>query len=241
MTEREKGLLLDKFGSGCDLALCEKRLNDGEPLAYILGEWYFWDETYRVTPDVLIPRPDTEHLAEAAIKALGDGGRLLDLCTGSGCVAISTVKHTKNTTGIACDISKAALEIARENAEANGVSDRITFRRLDVLERDALASLGRFKVVTSNPPYIRTDVIPTLETVQHEPKQALDGGNDGLVFYRALTAAFDILVDDGGVMLLEIGYDQGEDIKSICRAVGLSCTVRRDYSGNDRVAVVVRT
>jgi len=234
-------MLRDKFGSDCDIEAFRRRLDDGEPLAYILGEWYFWDEEYTVTPDVLIPRADTEHVVEAAIKRLDGGGSLCDLCCGSGCIGISTLCHTSKTTCLSCDISSAALDITRENAERNGVSGRLTTRCIDVLDRNALALLGSFDAVTSNPPYIRTDVIPTLETVKREPVLALDGGSDGLVFYRALVSAFDLLVKAGGVMLLEIGFDQGNDLRQLCREAGLGCVIKKDYSQNDRVAVISRT
>ncbi len=238
MTDREKSFLREKFGANCDLDAFQKRLDDGEPFAYILGEWYFYDEVYTVTPDVLIPRPDTEHLVESAIKALKPGDRLLDLCCGSGCVGISTVRNSRGTSVLSCDISAAALDITRQNAERNGVNDRVETRQVDVLDRDALRSLGRFPVVASNPPYIRREVIPTLETVQREPKLALDGGDDGLDFYRALVDAFGDLVEVGGVMALEIGYDQGDDLRRLCREARLDCEVRRDYSGNERVVVI---
>lgn len=240
MTDLEKRLLREKFGGGADLDGAERRLADGEPFAYILGEWYFMNETYEVSPAVLIPRPDTEHLTEAAVKALPKGGELLDLCTGSGCVGISALCARPDCTALLCDLSEAALDVASRNAVRNGVSSRASLRRLDVLSPE-LTSLGRrFPVVTANPPYIRTDVIPTLETVRREPHMALDGGADGLVFYRALLSAFDALVGDGGAMLLEIGYDQGDALRSLAAAHGLSIAVARDYGGNDRVVTLRR-
>lgn len=240
MTLREEALLREKFGADCDIAEFQSRLDGGEPFAYILGEWYFWDETYKVTPDVLIPRPDTEHIVEAALKYLPENGRMCDLCCGSGCIGISTVRHKSGAVCLSCDISAKALDITLHNAALNGVSDSITVKQLDVLDHAALADIGKFDVVTSNPPYIRTDVIPTLDTVQHEPKLALDGGADGLIFYRALLDAFDNVVADGGVMVLEIGYDQGDDLRGLCGERGLLCEVRRDYGGNERVCLVRR-
>ena len=119
MTDHERRLLADKFGADCDFAAFDRRMREGEPLAYLLGEWYFYDETYIVTPDVLIPRPDTEHLVDAARKALKDGDTLLDLCCGSGCVGISAAAHAPGVSVLLCDISEAALEVARRNAETN--------------------------------------------------------------------------------------------------------------------------
>ena len=240
MTPREEALLKEKFGADCDMAAFRARLDGGEPFAYILGEWYFWDEVYKVTPDVLIPRPDTEHIVEAALKHLPENGTMCDLCCGSGCIGISTIAHKKGAHCLSCDISDGALEITRHNAALNGAADRITVRKLDVLDPTQLAELGKFDIITSNPPYIRTDVIPTLETVQREPKLALDGGTDGLIFYRALTGAFDVLVKDGGVMILEIGYDQGNDLRQMCKAAGLECTVKRDYGGNERIGIICK-
>ena len=240
MTAREEALLKEKFGADCDMAAFRARLDGGEPFAYILGEWYFWDEVYKVTPDVLIPRPDTEHVVEAALKYLSENGTMCDLCCGSGCIGISTAAHKKGAHCLSCDISDGALEITKHNAALNGVSDRVTVRKVDVLDPAQLAELGRFDAVTSNPPYIRTDVIPSLETVQREPRLALDGGTDGLIFYRALIDAFDVLVNEGGVMILEIGYDQGDDLRKLCKTADLSCTIKRDYGGNDRVAEIRR-
>jgi len=240
MTLREEALLREKFGPNCDMASFRARLDGGEPFAYILGEWYFWDEVYKVTPDVLIPRPDTEHIVEAALRYLPENGSMCDLCCGSGCIGISIAAHKKGAVCLSCDISAAALDITVHNASLNGVSGRIAVKQLDVLDGVSLAGIGKFDVVTSNPPYIRTDVIPTLETVQREPMLALDGGADGLVFYRALLDAFDSLVNDGGVMILEIGYDQGDELRALCNERRLTCEIRKDYSSNDRVCIVQR-
>ncbi len=240
MTDRERRLLREKFGPDYDFAAADRRMREGEPLAYLLGEWYFYDETYIVTPDVLIPRPDTEHLVDAARKALKAGDTLLDLCCGSGCVGISAVLHAPGTSVLLCDVSEKALGIARRNAERNRAADRASFRRTDVLDAEQLRALGSFPVVTANPPYIRTGLLPSLETIRREPRLALDGGEDGLRFYRALTAAFPMLVKEGGVMLLEIGWDQGDALRRLAADASLSCEIRRDYGGNERVAVLKR-
>ena len=210
----------------------------GEPLAYILGDTEFFRESYLVTPDVLIPRSDTECLVEYAVKHLPHGARFADLCTGSGCIAISTLASRPDTTAIAIDISDAALAVARQNAERNGVSDRISFLRADVLAGIDPAILGGLDAVLSNPPYIAREVTKTLSReVCHEPLLALDGGEDGLDFYRAMLSYLPALVKNG-VILFEIGYDQESAITRLAQEAGLCCRVRRDYGGNPRVAIL---
>ena len=210
----------------------------GEPLAYILGDTEFFRESYLVTPDVLIPRPDTECLVEYAVEHLPRGARFADLCTGSGCIAISTLAARPDTTAIAVDVSDAALAVARRNAERNGVSDRISFLRADVLAGIDSAVLGRLDAALSNPPYIAHAVTETLSReVRHEPMLALDGGEDGLDFYRAMLSYLPALVQSG-MILLEIGYDQESAVTRLAQEVGLCCRVRRDYGGNPRVAIL---
>ncbi len=242
MLPREKRILLEYYPEDSPaFAEAAARLEKGEPLAYIVGEEYFFGERYKLSADCLIPRPDTECLVERLIGCLSPGACFADFCTGSGCIAISTLCHTTGTRALAVDISEGALAMARENAELNGVADRIAFRRADLL--DPAFEVGeRFAAVVSNPPYIPSDVIATLDiSVRgHEPIIALDGGEDGMLFYRRLISRFDDFVDEGGVMLLEIGYDQREAIKRLCADAGLAVTVERDYGGNDRVAVVKR-
>ncbi len=208
----------------------------GEPLAYILGETEFFRERYLVTPDVLIPRPDTECLVEYAVSHLPPRARFADLCTGSGCIAISILKSRPDTTAIALDLSERALAVAKQNAELNGVADRLTFMQADVLQ--PVSGLGRLDAAISNPPYIASEVIPALSReVRHEPMLALDGGADGLAFYRAMLSYLPKLVS-GGTILFEIGYDQEKDIHRLAEAAGLRCEVRRDFGGNPRVALL---
>ena len=184
----EQRLLREYFGENTEArADAERRLREHEPLAYILGDTVFFRETYRVTPDVLIPRPDTERLVEKIIKKLPADGHLLDLCTGSGCVAISSIKNGKpGCRAVAVDLSEAALVIAKENAVQNVVSDRIEFLREDVFH-PSLDTLLRFDVIASNPPYVKSAVVDTLEPeCQREPRIAFDGGENGMDFYRAI-------------------------------------------------------
>ena len=164
-----------------------RRINR-EPLQYIIGSVGFWREEYLVTPDVLIPRADTEILVDYAVRHLPRGARFLDLCTGSGCVAISTLKSTKDTTALAVDLSEASLEIARKNAEGNAVGDRIDF-----LLSDAKCEIdcGEIFAVLSNPPYVADEVYEGLASeIFHEPKMAFVGGEDGGDFYRAITPIY---------------------------------------------------
>ena len=230
LSYRDKQLLRERFPDPQDYAEAIARLAQDEPLAYILGEWYFYDEVYTVSPACLIPRPETEHLVEQLIASLPQGGTFADLCTGSGCVAISVLAHRPDLTAVAVDLSEDALILAQQNAVRNGVADRVRFRQGDVLT-GAFSHEERFDAIVSNPPYIASDVINTLDAaVRREPHIALDGGPDGLCFYRALLSAYPKHLKSGGFLLMEIGYDQGEAL----RAMG--CTVTKDYSGNDRVA-----
>ena len=211
----------------------------GAPLQYILGEWDFYGETYRVTPDCLIPRPDTEILVEKAIRLLPENARFADLCTGSGCVAISTLAHRPDCRAVAVDLFPKTVALARENAERNGVASRLALTVADVLAPDCLADEPRFDAILSNPPYLRTDVIGTLSReVLAEPVAALDGGEDGLIFYRTIVENFSSRLTEGGFFLFEIGYDQEEDIGQIAAKNGFRCTVEKDLGGNPRVALL---
>lgn len=233
LSNLEQTLLKEKFQDGISYRQALLRLENGEPFAYVIGEWYFYDETYKVSPDCLIPRPETEHLVEWLIKNLPQNGTFADLCTGSGCVAISTLAHRKDLTAVAVDISDKALELAKQNALINGVSDRIGFLCADVLLGSSLGN-SRFDAIVSNPPYIKTDVIDTLSPqVKCEPLIALDGGLDGLDFYRVIYSRYKENVKRGGNIICEIGYDQGEDLTAL-----FGCQIMKDYSANDRIAIL---
>lgn len=233
ISSRDLELLKEKFPSENDLKTAIKRLKDREPLAYIIGEWYFYDEVYKVSPDCLIPRPETEHIVDELINNLPKNGTFADLCTGSGCIAISTLVHRPDCRAIAVDISEKALAIARDNAAANGVSDRITFIRADITDPGTLGEAS-FNAIASNPPYINSAVIDTLEPeVLHEPRIALDGGSDGLDFYRILIRDYLSSIRKGGFLVCEIGYDQGQRLRDICE-----CEIKKDYSGNDRIMLI---
>lgn len=217
------------------------RRSKREPLQYILGRWYFMNEEYLVSPDCLIPRPETELLTEKVIKLLPENGVLLDLCCGSGCIAISSLAARKDCRAIAIDLFPATIDIAKKNAELNSVDDRIEFLKSDVTDANAQKPTEKFDVIVSNPPYIRTDALETLEPeLFHEPAAALDGGEDGLIFYRSIISDWSKLLKDDGTILFEIGYDQGEDLLSIANENNMTCKIIKDFSGLDRIALVKR-
>lgn len=207
------------------------------PLQYILGYWSFCNETYKVTENTLIPRQDTEKLVELAIKLLPENSRMIDLCTGSGCVAVSTLAVRQDCHAVAVDLFPETLEVARENAEANGVGDRMGFLAQDVLYPSFMESLGAFDCIISNPPYIETHQISLLDDeLFYEPRAALDGGDDGLDFYRVIIGEYGEYLSDKGIMLLEIGCDQAKAVAALAAASGMRCEIYKDYGGNDRVA-----
>ncbi len=236
MNERE--IILDFYKSdpvGAKDAL--DRLDTGDCAAYIIGEWYFWRHTFKVNRACLIPRPDTECLVEISIRDLPKNAVFVDFCTGSGCIALSILYDRPDLTAIAIDISGEALEAAKENARLLGLSDRITFVNADLLNKDPLEN-GVFSAIISNPPYIRTAVVSESPDLLPEPRIALDGGDDGLVFYRHFVKAFAKNLGDDGKFIFEIGFDQREDIIKIANECGFSCKVTKDYASNDRVAVL---
>ncbi len=207
------------------------------PLQYILGLWDFWHETYRVTENTLIPRSDTEKLVELAVRIMPENSRFIDLCTGSGCVAVSTLASRPDCRAVAVDLFEATLDVARENAETNGVGERLGFIAKDVLDSSFMSELGKFDCILSNPPYIETEKISLLdEELSFEPQAALDGGDDGLDFYRKIIGEYGAYLSENGFMLLEIGCDQAKAVSAISHANGFHCEVYKDFGGNDRVA-----
>ena len=207
------------------------------PLQYILGYWDFCNETYRVNENTLIPRQDTEKLVELAVRYIPENARILDLCTGSGCVAISTLAARTDCRAVAIDLFPDTLEVARENAESNRVGDRMGFLAQDVLSPEFMEELGKFDCILSNPPYIETHQIPLLDDeLSFEPEAALDGGDDGLDFYRVIIGSYGKYLTDGGIMLLEIGCDQAKSVSAIAGSASMRCEIFKDYGGNDRVA-----
>lgn len=238
-TRRELGFLSEHF-SGEELERAAAAVDGGEPLAYVIGEWYFYGLTFKLDRDCLVPRPDTEHVVEKAISLLPPGGLFADLGCGSGCIALSILKERPDVRAILCDISQGALDMARQNAADLGVNDRADFILGD-MRRDILPPGEAFDAIISNPPYIRTDVIPTLsEQVRREPALALDGGRDGLDFYRAILDVYPARLAHDGHIIFEIGYDQADDLRRLCAERSFVCEIFCDYGGNDRVAVIKR-
>ncbi len=222
-----------------ELTAAVKKRAEHYPLQYILGYWDFFHETYRVNESTLIPRPDTEKLVELAVQLLPSGARIIDLCTGSGCIAISTLATRHDCRAVAVDLYPDTLSVARENAERNGVGERLGFVCADVLDGTFMQELGKFDCILSNPPYIESRQIPLLdEELTFEPQAALDGGNDGLDFYRTIIAEYPKYLNEGGSMLLEIGADQAHAVSAIAASVGLRCEIFKDYGGRDRVAYI---
>ena len=204
------------------------------PLQYITGEQEFMGLPFKVNSNVLIPRQDTETLVEEALKVIRPGMKVLDMCTGSGCILISILKNVLNVEGVGCDISKQALIVAKENAKLNNVV--ATFERSDLFDHVT----ETFDVIVSNPPYIRTEEIATLmpEVCQFEPVGALDGKEDGLFFYRKMIAESSKYLNPNGVILFEIGYDQGQDVSLMLKEAGYKdIEIVKDLAQNDRVVI----
>ena len=211
-----------------------------EPLQYIIGNVGFYREEYTVTPDCLIPRSDTEILVDYAVKHIPAGERFADLCAGSGCIGISTLANTKKTECVSVDISKKALELVNTNARNNGVSDRLDTVCTDLLEEKAELE-GDFYAILSNPPYIPENIYRELEQeIFYEPKIAFVAENDGVNFYEKLTPLALRHLKSGGFIAYEIGYDQADKIQSIAKINNCTCEIIKDFSGNDRVAVLRR-
>jgi len=222
-----------------DAALA-RRLS-GEPVARILGAWEFWGLPFRLAPETLVPRPDTEILVEAALAAVPDRNaplRCLDLGTGSGCILVALLSELPHAVGIGVDRSRGALHMAQENAMAHAVDRRAAFVAGDWC--DALR--GGFDLVVSNPPYIADDLIQDLDrdVRAHDPRAALAGGPDGLTAYRRILEGVraSALLAPGGLLLFEIGYDQADSVRDLARAAGFTDRgLKRDLAGHDRVLI----
>ena len=217
-------------------SMVQKR-KKGIPTQYILGKCEFMGYEFFVDENVLIPRPDTEVLVETVLKTSEKENfqNVIDMCTGSGCIAVSlALNGIKSVT--ACDISFGALSTAKKNAEYNNASDKIQFIQGDLFEN--VDKSQKYNAIVSNPPYIPTEDISNLmrEVRDNEPLTALDGGKDGLDFYRRITNDSLEYLADGGYLFFEIGYNQGEDLKKIMTDLGFDgIKIVKDYAGLDRV------
>ncbi len=247
-----KDIILDKY-SRSFIASVLKRRGKGEPIQYILGKAEFMGLEFKVTPDVLIPRQETEILVEKVIS-LGEklkvkGGRLkgkgnrlkvLDLGTGSGCIAVSLAKLLQNVEITAADISQKAIIIAEYNAIVNNVAEKIKFVNTDLFSGLRIYEPAQYDIIVINPPYVLSEEIDTLQPeIKYEPRIALDGGNDGLDVYRKLIREAPVYLKKGGLLIIEIGFSQKDKIKNIFHSSGKFeiIEVIKDYSGIDRVIV----
>lgn len=215
----------------CYVNYIERRRNH-VPLQHILGYQEFMGLRFRVNGDVLIPRQDTETLVEEVMRNLHDGMHILDMCTGSGCILLSLLRYSNDCVGTGCDISEKALQAARENARALGLEAE--FVQSNLFEKVK----GKYEIIVSNPPYIASGEIPGLmeEVRNYDPLEALDGGEDGLRFYREIIKSAGEHLYPGGMLFFEIGFDQGKDVSDYMRQAGYKeVTVCKDLSGLDRV------
>ena len=215
-----------------------EKIKKGMPLQYITNKQEFMKLEFYVDENVLIPQPDTEILVEEVIKIIKKENKekILDMCTGSGCIGVSLAYYIKNTKITMGDISRNAIEIAKKNAVINNVIERTKF-----VETDLFKNVNeKFDIIVSNPPYIETRVIKTLsKQVKNEPIIALDGGEDGLVFYRKLIDESPQFLNDNGYLCMEIGYNQKEKVIELVKKVGVFSKIEsiKDLLGNDRVII----
>ena len=214
----------------------------GEPVAYITGTWEFYGLPMKVSPDVLIPRPDTETLVDAVKEVLVGykmDARVLDLCCGSGCITCAVGHELPATKLVAVDLSASALEICRANIAMNRLSSRVICMQADATANPPLG-IGTFDVIASNPPYVKSGEIQTLDrsVKDYEPIWALDGGKDGLRFYKAIIKYWKSLLRPEGALIFEVGENQADDVCDMLMAAGFaSCAVRKDARGVERVVI----
>jgi len=214
----------------------------GEPVAYITGDWEFYGLPMKVTKDVLIPRADTELLVDLTKEALTGwkmDARVLDLCCGSGCITCAVGHELPATKLVAVDISASALEVCRQNVNLNRLTTRVICMQADALSSPPLG-IGSFDLIVCNPPYIESDEIPTLDRSvrDYEPMWALDGGKDGLRFYKSIIKYWKTLLRPEGLLIFEVGEGQADPVADMLMAAGFaSCSVHKDTRGVLRAVV----
>ena len=224
-----------------------RRRASREPLQYLLGTQEFRGLDMAVTPDVLIPRPETELLVEEILRIIADirSPRLADVGTGSGCLAVAVVRERPDATVYALDISAPALAVARANAIRHGTFDRIRFIQTDLLGAFSVRARERFDVIVSNPPYIPVGELEGLqpEVARYEPRVALAAGSDGLTYHRRLLKEAPMLLKPGGCLIMELGAGQADSVMSLARSSGAydSVVCRKDAAGIERVLVARRS
>lgn len=209
-----------------------KKRAKGIPLQKIFGREYFFGLEFKVNKNVLCPRPETEILVEEALKFVGQGAKVLDLCTGSGAIAVALAKNSKAQV-VASDISSKALQVAKHNAKTNNAN--VEFKKSNMFKKIK----GKFDVVVSNPPYIKTGDIQNLdvEVKKYDPIISLDGGADGLDFYRQIANESKKVLNKKGVVLVEVGFDQAQSVKKLFEQNGFVCYTKNDYNNIQRIVV----
>jgi release factor glutamine methyltransferase len=228
-----------------------QRAGEQEPIAYLTGKAHFFNLEFEVSRDVLIPRPDTETLVENVLQLIRnqpgfEAPRVLDLCTGSGCIACAIAHHARSATVVATDVSSKAVEIARKNIERLKLTDRVAVEQGDLFEPIARGvDVQPFNLIVANPPYIATAQIPALDknVKDFEPLQALDGGLDGMAIHRRILTDAPARVTSGGRIYLEIAFDQGDSAKSVAAEHAEhfdDIRILKDYGGRDRVLTARR-
>lgn len=217
--------------------LIERRLS-AEPIAYILGECEFFGLELQVTPDVLIPRSDSECVVEAALEQCPSEGRVLDLGSGSGALLLAMLCHRPQLTGVGVDASAGALSVAKANCESLGMANRATFIEYDWNDEGWASDLGSFECIIANPPYVETDAQLDRSVRAFEPAAALFAGVDGLDAYRTLIPQLPALMKKGAFVVLEIGSTQADAVSAIARDAGFNISVRQDLGNRPRVLVL---
>ena len=232
-------LCRDRNFDNDELIRAVKRRAERYPLQYIIGTWGFYDSEFAVSEGVLIPRADTELIVERAVEQLPRGAVFADIGCGSGCIVSSILRARADIKAFAVDISPTALEVTQKNAVSLGVDDRLTIVRGDMRDANLWDKIGQLDAVISNPPYIPTDEVKTLAPeLAHEPILALDGGEDGLDFYRALIKLSAPHMRAGGFMLFECGVGQTRDIAAIAAESGYESEIYFDIENRDRAVKI---
>jgi len=242
--ERSELLLkLPALTAPSEFAALVERRQRSEPIAHIIGRKEFWGLDFQVTPDVLIPRPDSELLIEEAARLFASTHpqRILDLGTGSGALVLAALHEFPEAKGLGMDASAAALQIAHNNADALGLADRASFLLLDWCQPDWTGSLGSgFDLILANPPYVASGVRLSADVADFEPHQALFAGEQGLDDYAIIIPALEKLLSPGGTALLEIGFDQANPVSEMATKSGYHIELKQDLAKNDRLLILRR-
>ncbi len=216
------------------------KIRQGELTPYIFGRKYFFKNYFEINKGCLIPRPDTERVLEACLELTPDRAKsykIAELCSGCGIIALSYLIERENASALLCEISSDAMSAAKTNASRLKCLERASFVLCDLMKTNPLWG-EKYDIIVSNPPYLKSRELKEFPDLEKEPALALDGGDDGLDFYRRFLSAFSNNLADDGAFVFEIGYAQGDDICRLAENFGFSCTVKKDYGGNQRVAIL---